>query len=443
MIYRFERLHNLHYEKFADGTVKCIEDEIPFEIPDSWAWTRLGVIFSHNTGKALNVTNNIGALKKYITTSNVYWDQFVLDTVKEMYFTDDELEKCTIVYGDLLVCEGGDIGRAAIWNKDYPICIQNHLHRLRPILTVCVKFYYYIFYLYKQNDMINGNGIGLQGLSSNRLHSLLVPLPSYKEQNRIVEKIQTYCDMVETIETEQAYISSLLQFAKSRILDLAIRGKLVPQDPNDEPASVLLERIKAEKEELIKHDIIKRVKTESTIFKGEDNSYYEKLPDGWVLVNFSTICELLSGRDLKKSEYSDAETGTPYIIGASNFYDGNIVIERWTNSPQVISFKRDILMTCKGTVGDLAFNTFGNVHIARQIMAVRNKTAILPDYLMLLMKYSINNIKQKARGLIPGISREDITNLQFPIPPLQEQERILKQTNNITNVLDTIEASLN
>ena len=160
-------------------------------------------------------------------------------------------------------------------------------------------------------------------------------------------------------------------------------------------------------------------------------------------MSFCTICELLSGRDLKKSEYSDAETGIPYIIGASNFYDGNIVIERWTNSPQVISFKRDILLTCKGTVGELAFNTVGNVHIARQVMAIRNKTAILQEYLMLLMKYSINNIKQKARGIIPGISREDITNLQFPIPPLQEQKRILKQTNNITNALDAIEASLN
>lgn len=172
-------------------------------------------------------------------------------------------------------------------------------------------------------------------------------------------------------------------------------------------------------------------------------SYYEKLPEGWVLVNFCTICELLSGRDLQKSEYSDGETGIPYIIGASNFDNGNIIIERWTNNPQIISIKNDILLTCKGTVGELAFNTCGDVHIARQVMAIRNKTTILPEYLMLLMKYSINNVKQKAKGLIPGISREDITNLYFLIPPLKEQERILKRVHNATRFLTIIEASLN
>jgi len=172
-------------------------------------------------------------------------------------------------------------------------------------------------------------------------------------------------------------------------------------------------------------------------------SYYEKVPDGWALVDFCAVCDLISGRDLNKSVYNDAKAGVPYIIGASNFCNGNIIIERWTNKPQVISFKGDILLTCKGTVGELAFNTMGDMHIARQIMAIRNKTSILSDYLMLLLKYSIKNIKQKAKGLIPGISREDITNLQFLIPPLEEQERILKQTKTITNFLETIEASLN
>ena len=117
---------NLHYEKFADGTVKCIEDEIPFELPASWNWCRLGVLFAHNTGKALNSSNTAGTNLTYITTSNLYWDRFELDNLKEMPFTESEVEKCTVKKGDLLVCEGGDIGRSAIWSFDEEIRIQKN-----------------------------------------------------------------------------------------------------------------------------------------------------------------------------------------------------------------------------------------------------------------------------------------------------------------------------
>lgn len=127
---------------------------------------------------------------KYITTSNLYWNRFELDKVKEMPFTDNEIEKCTVKKGDLLVCEGGDIGRAAIWDYDYPIRIQNHIHRLRAFLKINTKFYYYIFYLYKQINLIGGKGIGIQGLSSNAIDLLLFPLPPIEEQHRIVEQIE-------------------------------------------------------------------------------------------------------------------------------------------------------------------------------------------------------------------------------------------------------------
>ena len=179
-----------------DGIERCIDDEIPFEIPESWEWCRLGTLFQHNTGKALNSSNKIGIKLSYITTSNLYWDRFELDKLKEMLFGENEIEKCTVTKGDLLVCEGGDIGRAAIWDYDYPIRIQNHIHRLRPYYKLCVRFYYYVFYLYKSKGLIGGKGIGIQGLSSNAIHQLLFPLPSLTEQNKIVqaiEKIIPYC----------------------------------------------------------------------------------------------------------------------------------------------------------------------------------------------------------------------------------------------------------
>ena len=124
-------------------------DEVPFDIPNSWEWVRLGELFQHNTGKALNAANRTGQLKQYITTSNLYWNRFELDNLKEMHFSESEVEKCTVIKGDLLVCEGGDIGRAAIWSYDYPMCIQSHIHRLRAYVPLCTRFFYYLFDLYK------------------------------------------------------------------------------------------------------------------------------------------------------------------------------------------------------------------------------------------------------------------------------------------------------
>ena len=192
------RRDNSHYEKLND-TERCIDDELPFEIPETWKWIRLGTLFQHNTGKALNASNKDGQKLTYITTSNLYWDRFVLDSLKEMFFTDSEIEKCTVQQGDLLVCEGGDIGRAAIWNRNMPMRIQNHIHRLRAYVPVCSRFFYYLFYLYKGAGWIGGKGIAIQGLSSNAIHNLLFPLPPLQEQFRIVEKIDNALQIVNAL----------------------------------------------------------------------------------------------------------------------------------------------------------------------------------------------------------------------------------------------------
>ena len=197
----FKGEDNSYYEKIGNS-VACIDDELPFEIPSSWIWCRLGEIFSHNTGKALNSSNTTGYLMTYITTSNLYWNRFVLDSLKKMRFSENEIEKCTVRKGDLLVCEGGDIGRAAIWEHDEEIRIQNHIHKLRPYaeLSISNRFYYYIFYLWKQMGRIGGHGIGLQGFSSRVLHNLLIPLPPFKEQLSIVSKIDCLFSVIEGIE---------------------------------------------------------------------------------------------------------------------------------------------------------------------------------------------------------------------------------------------------
>ena len=223
----FKGADNTPYEKIGDE-VRSLADEVPFDIPDSWEWVRLGELFQHNTGKALNAANCTGQLKQYITTSNLYWDRFELDNLKEMYFSESEIEKCTVIKGDLLVCEGGDIGRASIWSYDYPMCIQNHIHRLRAYVPLCTRFFYYLFDLYKHIGWIGGKGIGIQGLSSNAIHSLLFPLPPLAEQHRIVEtidKLQPYTDAYADVESTLDTLNTTFpERLKKSILQEAVQG---------------------------------------------------------------------------------------------------------------------------------------------------------------------------------------------------------------------------
>lgn len=165
------------------------DEEIPFDIPENWVWCRLGEIFSHIAGKALNKKDENGSKHKYITTSNVYWDHFELNNLREMYYTDTEKEKYSLKPGDLLILEGGDIGRTAIWDKNESYCIQNHIHRLRPYLPIYIRYFYYMMMFYKLSDMIAGKGIAIKGLSANVVHNICVPLPPLAEQQRIVEKL--------------------------------------------------------------------------------------------------------------------------------------------------------------------------------------------------------------------------------------------------------------
>jgi len=301
------------------------------------------------------------------------------------------------------------------------------------------------------------SGTTVENVNFDEFQKVLLPIPPIQQIDRIMSSTGSAESVVSTIEDDKVALADYVIKAKSKILNLAIRGQLVPQDPADEPASVLLERIRAEKEELIKQGKIKRDKKESVIFRGEDNSYYEKvgdkvenisdeipfeLPDGWFFVRLKELWELISGRDLSPSEYNADGVGIPYITGASNFVDGKVELARWTTSPQVITEAGDLLLTCKGTIGGMAFNDFGNAHIARQIMAIRNTFALNSEYLALCMRFYINAIKDAAKGLIPGISREDILNLILPVPSPNYQAKIVERVAEVTNILSAIEKSL-
>ena len=445
------------YEKVGKNEPVCIADEVPFDIPESWEWVRLGEIFQHNTGKALNSSNKSGVLLEYITTSNLYWDRFELENLRSMYFTENEIEKCQVSKGDLLVCEGGDIGRAAIWLKDYKICIQNHIHRLRSYVPLCTRFYYYVFFLYKYAGWIGGKGIGIQGLSSNALHSLLVPVPPIAEQERIVKRLEIIKPLSDKYSEASEQIQELNnlfpEHLKKSILQYAVQGKLVPQDPADEPASVLLERIRTEKEKLIKAGKIKRDKHESVIFR-RDNSYYEKvdgierciddelpfeIPDSWEWTTIGTTCINIQYGSSRKSE----STGTMAVLRMGNIQNG-----RTDTQKLVYTSDKEEIAHYPLEYNDLLFNRTNSKELVGKTAIYKSEVPAIyagyliritplidSDYLNYVMQTQFywvycQNVRSDAIGQ-SNINAEKLKNFIYPLPPLHEQKRIAKKLNSI------------
>ena len=451
----FKGADNTPYEKIGDE-VRSLADEVPFDIPDSWEWVRLGELFQHNTGKALNAANRTGQLKQYITTSNLYWDRFELNNLKEMHFSESEVEKCTVIKGDLLVCEGGDIGRAAIWPFDYPMCIQNHIHRLRAYVPICTRFFYYLFDLYKHAGWIGGKGIGIQGLSSNAIHSLLFPLPPLAEQYRIVDAIvtlQPYTDAYADVESTLDILNTAFpERLKKSILQEAVQGKLVPQDPSDEPAEALLERIRVEKQRLIKEGKIKKDKHESVIFR-RDNSHYEKLdgverciddelpfeiPESWAWARLGNIGDWGSGATPSRTHPEYYDGSIPWLK------TGDLTDSYITDIPEGISQlalektsvrlneSGSVLMAMYGaTIGKLGILTY-SATTNQACCACKPVYGVETLFLFyFLMSQRTAFIKRGEGGAQPNISKEKIVTTLMPLPPLAEQHRIVQRIEEL------------
>lgn len=223
---------------------------------------------------------------------------------------------------------------------------------------------------------------------------------------------------------------------RQKILDLAIRGKLVPQDPNDEPASVLLERIHAEKERLIAEGKIKCPKKSKASSAASHYQQFE-IPDTWKWTTLEELIILISGQDFPSDKYSSTPKGVPYIIGASNIQNGKVVVTRWTENPTVLSEKNDLLIICKGAgIGKMGINQIGTSHIARQLQALRPFSCYVSlEYIRVALMNGIEIICSQANGLIPGLSRDLLLKFPIPLPPLAEQMKIV---NRVASALDNI-----
>ena len=194
---------------------------------DSWEEKTIGELFSHTTGKALKKDNQNGTTHKYITTSNLYWGKFDFSEVRTMCFTDEELEKCTAKKGDLLLCNGGDVGRAAIWNFDYDICLQNHVSKLRKKTdNIEIRLFYYYFMFSKIKGNINGKGIGISSLSAKDLLAMKINLPTLTEQQEIVRILDTVLEKERAAKSAAEQVLEQIALLKKSILARAFRGEL-------------------------------------------------------------------------------------------------------------------------------------------------------------------------------------------------------------------------
>ena len=373
-------------------------------------------------------------------------------------------EKFHLYGGELLFAWSGTPGTsfgAHIWSGGEAL-LNQHIFNVHFPEDCIYKQYFKLALNQRILDLIGvaHGSAGLQHVTKPVFESTLVPLPPLAEQRRIVAKVEELMPLVEgygALEDERERLDAALPDAlRKSVLQEAVEGRLVPQDPADEPASELLARTRDERRRLVAQGKLKFPRGgESVIYRASDGRRYEKrvdakgresepvciedeipfeVPEGWEWARLESVITLISGTDLATSKFNDRHKGIPYLTGASNFDDGRLIENRWTTAPTRISHEGDLLITCKGTVGQMAINTFSDAHIARQIMAIVPTYWDMLPYIRLFLTSMVNQIQGAAKGVIPGIERDTILLALLPVPPLAEQRRIVAKVEELLDI---------
>ena len=458
----------MHYEKFQDGTVKCIEDEIPFELPEGWEWTRLGSVFFTVTGSTPSTkdTSLYGIDYPFYKPADLDAGYKVFkseSTVSEKgYRSGRPLPPHSV----LVTCIGATIGKTG-YIHNAGICNQQ-INAILPNTDILSDYTYFCIcsQFEQQQILINSSATTLPILNKSKFDNLLFPVPPHEQQLLIVDKIQGMLTLVNKIQDNQEFLKDKIIATKSKILDLAIRGELVPQNPDDEPASVLLERIRAEKEELIKKGKIKRDKKESVIYNGDDNSYYEKLfngkancineqlpfelPEGWEWTRLGCISDAI-----QYGLSNSAETFGDYrLLRITDIQDGHV---DWDSVPftsidepeKYLLHKNDIIFARTGaTVGKSFFITdlpYASVY-ASYLIRIRLMRGISPNYVYQFFNSNCywKQVTSKAVGVgQPNCNGTSLKKLFVPLPSKAEQQRIVNKISELFESLGCVEESLN
>ena len=446
---------NLHYEKFSDGAVKCIEDEIPFELPDNWEWVRLGAICPYGDNKAIpsdsisesswildleDIEKDIGLIKHYATKTE-------RNSVSNKYaFTTGQL-----LYSKLRPY----LNKVVIATKDgyctteiLPLIFYGNISaKYMQIFMMSPTFLAYV-------NMIS-YGVKMPRLGTSDGKNALIAIPPINEQLRIREQFDIIIPLLRKIEKHSDTLHSNVLATKSKILDLAIRGKLVPQDPNDEPASILLERIRAEKEELIKQGKIKRDKKESVIFKGDDNSYYEKIgnditciddeipfdiPDTWSWTRISTIADITMGSSPKSQDICNDNQYIEFHQGKIYFSKKTLIkSNQYTRKTTKLAPKQSVLLCVRAPVGELNI-TDRDICIGRGLASIKSLGNINEEFIFYwLHPYKTYLINQSTGSTFSAIRSDTVRNILIPLPPLMEQKEILNKIQKVFTLLEDLE----
>lgn len=451
---------NLHYEKFSDGTVKCIEDEIPFDVPNNWEWVRI------KTACVINPRNSIddNTEVSFVPMANIkegYANKFISDIrvwkkVKKGYthFANNDIgiakitpcfeNKKSVVFSSLINGYGAG---------------TTELYILRTISSLVIPEYLLNFV--KRDDFIAGGvltfsgDVGQQRVTKDYVANYLFTLPPLNEQQRILNAVHTATSLIESIEKANDNLIRDIDKTKAKILDLAIRGKLVPQDPNYEPASVLLERIRAEKEELIKQGKIKRNKKESVIFKGSDNSYYEKIgndiaciddeipfdiPDTWSWTRISTIADITMGSSPKSQDICNDNQYIEFHQGKIYFSKKTLIkSNQYTRKTTKLAPKQSVLLCVRAPVGELNI-TDRDICIGRGLASIKSLGNINEEFIFYwLHPYKTYLINQSTGSTFSAIRSDTVRNILIPLPPLMEQKEILNKIQKVFTLLEDLE----
>ena len=469
------------------------ELEETFTLPGSWTWVRLGSVAQHNSGKTLDGGRNSGTSRDYITTSNLYWGRFELDNVRQMLIRDEELERCTARKSDLLVCEGGEAGRAAVWELESEVCFQNHIHRLRFYGKISPYYGFRFFeYLNVSGDIEKyRKGVGISNMSSKALASIPFPLPPVAEQLRILKRINELmarCDALEKLRAERdakrlavhtAAVRQLLNVAdtdghtqareflgqhfgelytvkenvtelRKAILQLAVMGKLVPQDPNDRPASELLNQIEAEKKRLVKEGKLREPKPSIPV---SDEQVPYLLPKAWKWVRVSDIVDVGTGS-------TPSKTNRDYYGGAIPWYTSAATNRPIANEPETFITEDALKETnCKVfPAGSLIIALYGQGKTRGQIselpvagatnqaiaaMVFYESSLPIKKYLKNFFLKIYEEIRLIAEGAAqPNLNVGKVKDTLVPLPPLREQHCIVTKIDQLMSLCDTLEQQI-
>lgn len=469
--YIFRGADNLPYEKVGKNEPVCIADEIPFEIPDTWEWVRLGNIGETNIGltyKPADVCNSgIGVLR----SNNI--QNGMMDYSDLIYVSCDVPIRAMAQKGDILICARNGsralVGKSAIVDRD-GMAFGAFMAIFRSICNPYIQLFINSYLFRGQLD--GATTTTINQVTQSMLRKQLCPLPPLEEQKRIVEKYNELLPLITKYEKVYTSATKLqndfpIQLRRS-ILQWAVQGKLVPQDPSDEPAEKLLERIREEKQRLVKEGKIKKDKHESIIFR-RDNSHYEKrgseevciddeipfeVPDSWELIRLNDIGDYRKGpfgSSLTKSMFVPQGIDTVKVYEQKNAIQkdhtlGSYYIKRDYYESKMSSFTvlpGDIIVSCAGTIGE-TYVMPSDIELGiinQALMRMRIYVPINIDYFLLYFDYVIKKeAKENSKGsAIKNIPPFEIfKKIIFPLPPLEEQKRIVEQVQRMLQWCDKL-----